>query len=144
MPAGPAEFLPADLPHAGPMRWVHAASLSPDGAVTSARATVTPDHPFVRDGELLPSSLIEFMAQAAAAGSSLKANRSGRRIQRGVLVALRDFAVLRPIPVTAAVALEIIARHEKSFGSLSQATVEVHTDGSLAASARMTFHLELV
>jgi predicted hotdog family 3-hydroxylacyl-ACP dehydratase len=126
------------------MRWVHAAALSPDAATATARPQVAPDHPFVREGELLPAALIEFLAQAAAAGSSLKAKTSGRRIRRGVLVALRDFTILQPVHVLAPITLEITVRHEKTFGPLSQSWGEVHLTDRLIASARMTFHLELV
>jgi predicted hotdog family 3-hydroxylacyl-ACP dehydratase len=144
MAQDPGQFLPADLPHQGPMRWVHEAALSQDAATVTAHAQVAPGHPFVRDGILLPAALLEFMAQAAAAGSSLKAKASGRRVSRGVLVALREFTVVQPIRVASPLTLEIVARHEKTFGSLSQAWIEVRVEGSLAAAARMTFHLELV
>lgn len=160
-------FHSIELPHTGRMRWIRDAALSPGGA--TARVTIAHDHPFVRNGCLLPSALIEVMAQAAA--SALHAPGLQQRVTHGYLVALREFAVMAPVP--AGSSLEVTARHERTFGPLSQAFLEVRhwageatagaADGSgggedggegggggngggngreIIASARMTFHLQ--
>jgi predicted hotdog family 3-hydroxylacyl-ACP dehydratase len=120
------------------MRWIREAAFSE--GVATARLAIGTDHPFVRGGVLLPSALVEVMAQAAAAGSALQSPGQQRRVKQGYLVAMRAFTVTAP--VAAGASLEVTARHERSFGHLSQATLEVRHGGMVIASARMTFHLE--
>jgi predicted hotdog family 3-hydroxylacyl-ACP dehydratase len=142
----PQPLLPGELPHAGSMRWIHAVSLAPDGETAISQSVVRTDHPFVRNGLLLPTALIELLAQGAAAGSALRARVAGRRIKQGLLVGLRDFVILAPVVVSdvsggTGVELTIRARHEKSYGPLSRAFVEVLSGDVAIARARMTFHL---
>src|SRR5579862_413352 len=127
-----------DLPHAGKMRWLEKVSMSADGTETTAFAIIGPAHPFARDGFLLPAALIGLMAQAAAAGSTLKARAAGKRVKFGVLAAMPEFSVYANVPVGSRV--ELLARHEKTFGALTQVRLQAHIDGQLIAEARMTFH----
>jgi predicted hotdog family 3-hydroxylacyl-ACP dehydratase len=125
-------------------RWLDTATLSPDGKTTTATRLITPAHPFVENNHFLPSALIELMAQAAAAGSILNAQKVGggqnKKIRRGLLASLRDFQILAPLPVTALITLT--ATHEKSFGPLTSTHLQAHIHNQLIAQARMTFHLE--
>ena len=131
---------PVNIPHAPPMHWLDSAVISEDGLTASATRTILADQPFVLNGQLLSAALIELMAQAAAAASSLNAARENKRIRRGVLAGLREFRIQGPALVGATV--EIIAHHEKTFGALSMGRMEARIDGRLIASARMTFHLD--
>jgi predicted hotdog family 3-hydroxylacyl-ACP dehydratase len=128
------------------MRWVTAASLSPTRDAAEAEVHLPAGCPFVRDGLLVPAALIECMAQGAAAGSALKAMAAGRRVRRGVLVAIKHFAVHRPVPAgpDGRCRLRVTATHEMSLGPLSQARLEAFRDNDRvpAATARMTFHIE--
>ena len=127
------------LPHRGAMRWVQGARVSADGNEAVALAEIGDDHPFVRDGFLLSTALIELLAQAAASGSAMRAGLSGKRVRQGVLAAIREFVVHGPVAAGATV--EVRAVHEKTFGPLSQARLEARVGGALVAEARMTFHL---
>ena len=127
------------IPHEPPMHWLDSASLSDDGLAATASATITPEHPFLRDGQLLRSALIELMAQGAAAGSALKAARQNKKVRTGMLVALSDCRITAGAPVGATVHLTAV--HERSFGPLSMARLEARINNQLIASARMTFHL---
>jgi len=122
------------------MHWLDSATISDDGLTATATRAIPADHPFVRDGRLLPAALIELMAQAAAAGSTLKAQRQGRTVQRGVLVAVRNFHIIAPVPVGASV--ELTAVHERTLGALSMVRLEARVNNALIASAHMTFHLD--
>lgn len=139
MSASPNHAKTAILPHQGPMRWIDRITTSPDGREASATIHISQNHPVVRDGILLRSALIEFMAQTAAAGSAVTASHSGRRIRQGVLAAIANFTVSRDIPVESDI--EIRAAHDKSFGPFSQVQLEVRLGGQPVAQARMTFHL---
>jgi predicted hotdog family 3-hydroxylacyl-ACP dehydratase len=127
------------LPHASPMHWLDTAELSPDGRVLTATRSMTPAHPFVREGHLLASAFIELMAQAAAAGAMIKAERRGKRIRRGVLAAISQMRVLAVAPPDGKIVIE--AREEKSFGPFTSAHIRARAGGILLADARMTFHL---
>ena len=136
-----AEFEPVELPHAGAMRWVTEARLSADGLEAEARATIGAGHPFVVEGRLQEAALLELLAQGAAAGSMLRERRNGKRVVRGFLVGVRAFEVSGEVREGAVV--EVRARHEKSFGALSQVALEARVEGVVVARGRMTFHLEI-
>ncbi len=122
------------------MHWLDTAVLSADGLTATATRNITPDHLFVHDGCLLSSALIELMAQAAAAGSSLKAQSQGRKVRDGVLVSINDFRILGPVPAGSLITLK--ATHEKTFGALTRAALETRIDARPIATATMTFHLQ--
>jgi predicted hotdog family 3-hydroxylacyl-ACP dehydratase len=130
------------LPHAPPMHWIDEATLSNDGLTATAHRTLQPDHPFISDGQLLPSALIELMAQTAAAGSVIKHQAPGKKIRHGALVAIRDARFVGSAPVGATVILT--AMHERAIGPLTSARLEARIGDTLIASARMTFHLTFV
>ena len=130
---------PPTLPHAPPMHWLDTAELSTDGRTATATRIIAPDHVFFKDGQLLPSALIEMMAQAAAAGSALLAQSQNRKVKQGVLVAMRDLRILRR--VLARTQLTLIATRETSFGSLIKARTTASVDGNPVADATMTFHI---
>jgi predicted hotdog family 3-hydroxylacyl-ACP dehydratase len=128
------------LPHEAPMHWIQSVSVSADGNHARATAHIAPTHSFVRDGFLLPSALIELLAQAAAAGRGATAQRDANgRVRQGVLAAIQEFQVHAPVPADSTLMLS--ATHEKSYGPLTQARIEAHLGATLVASARMTFHL---
>jgi predicted hotdog family 3-hydroxylacyl-ACP dehydratase len=127
------------LPHAPPMHWLDDAQQLSDGRSVATRS-ITADHPFVHDGHLLPSALIELMAQAAATASIAAATNQNRKIRRGVLASIRDLQIIAPIPVGSTVTL--FAAPEKTFGNLTLAALEAWIGKQLIATARMTFHLE--
>ncbi len=122
------------------MHWLDTATLSPDRLTATATRTITPDHPFVENGHLPRSALIELMAQCAAAGSSMKAALQNKNIRAGMLVAIRDFLVTADIPTNTT--LHLTSTHEKTLGPLSSARLEARINNTLIASARMTFHLQ--
>src|SRR5436190_20163082 len=93
------------LPHQGPMRWIERARVSAEGTTGLAVVQIAADHPFVRDGVLLASALIEMLAQAAAAGSAMKAGQSGKQVGQGVLAGIREFIVHGPVPAGATLEL---------------------------------------
>lgn len=132
------------IPHEPPMHWLDAASVSEDELHATAVCTIADAHPFVRDGHLLPSALVELMAQAAAAGSAIKAQRQGRAIRRGVLVSIRDlrFAGIGATGVPVGVTIHLEAIHERTLGPLSMGSLEARVEGVVIASGRMTFHLD--
>jgi predicted hotdog family 3-hydroxylacyl-ACP dehydratase len=121
------------------MHWLDYATLSPDGLTATASLALLSDHPFLIDGHLLPSALIELMAQAAAAGAVLKNQALGKTIRLGTLVAIRDARFLSPAPVGTTITLT--ALQEKQWGPLTSAHLEARIDARLICSARMTFHL---
>jgi predicted hotdog family 3-hydroxylacyl-ACP dehydratase len=122
------------------MHWIDDAALSPDGRTVNATARITREHPFLDGDHLLPSALIELLAQAAAAGAALRAQKQNRPAPtRGLLAALRDFRILLDVPVPAT--LTLTATVERSFGELSLCHVAAHLDGALVAHAHMTFHI---
>jgi predicted hotdog family 3-hydroxylacyl-ACP dehydratase len=124
---------PFHLPHASLMRWLPDDALAPD----AVHVTVPPDHPFLRDGHLLPAALIEYLAQAAAAMFSTTAQN--RRLRQGVLVAITDFNADHPVPVGTPLTLRVTP--EKSFGPFTSAHLTAHHYQTPIASAHMTFHL---
>jgi predicted hotdog family 3-hydroxylacyl-ACP dehydratase len=121
------------------MHWLDEATLSDDGLTATARRTLESHHPFICDGRLLPSALIELMAQTAAAGSVIKNQAIGKKIRHGALVVIRDAQFLGDARIGATIVLQAI--HEKAIGPLTSALLEARIDGHLIASARMTFHL---
>ena len=129
------------IPHEPPMHWLDTATLSPDQLTATATRTITPDHPFVENGRLPRSALVELMAQCAAAGSSMKAAAQNKKVRAGMLVAIRDFRVTADVPASAT--LHLTATHEKTLGPLSSAHLEARINDTLIASARMTFHLTI-
>lgn len=131
MPTAPA--IPFQLPHTGPMRWLPDSALALDGV----HVTVPPGHPLLRDGHLLPAALIEYLAQAAAA--TISTTSDNHRLRQGVLVAIADFTVLRPVP--AGMPLTLRVTPEKSFGPFTSAHLTAHHHQTPIASAHMTFHL---
>lgn len=87
-----AENLAGNIPHLGPMRWLNVAYAQPDGSIFGQQR-IAADHPFLTNGRLPRSVIIEYIAQTAAAGSP-RLNTTlatGSRIS-GMLIALRDVA----------------------------------------------------
>ena len=105
-----------ELPHEGAMRWVREGAVSADGGTAAAVARIGPGHPCVRDGVLLPSAMIELMAQTAAAGVVLGRNGS-RRVKQGVLAAIREFEVLEVVRIEGETVMEIRAVRGSAFGA---------------------------
>jgi predicted hotdog family 3-hydroxylacyl-ACP dehydratase len=122
------------------MHWISHAELSPDGRTVTATAPITTDHPFLDGDRLLPSALIELLAQAAAAGAALRAQTENRPAPTpGLLAALRDLCILTDVPVPST--LTLTATVERTFGELSLCHVAAHLDGVPVAHAHMTFHI---
>lgn len=132
-------WVEAQLPHTGPMRWVDSVRLAEDASASHARAFVTEAHPFVVAGKLPRAAMIELLAQGAAAGASLRAAVSGKRVIRGLLVSVRDLHFTGDARVGNLV--EIRAWEEHRLPPLVQGRLEAWVDGRLIAHGRMTFHL---
>jgi predicted hotdog family 3-hydroxylacyl-ACP dehydratase len=121
------------------MHWLDDAALSEDGLTTTAHRTLRADQPFVDEGRLLPSALIELMAQAAAAGSVMKNRSLGKSIRQGALVAIRNAEFVGAALVGERVVLTAV--HERALGPLTSVRLEARIGDRVIASARMTFHL---
>lgn len=85
-----ADLAIGNIPHRGPMRWLDSASARPDGWIVG-RHVVAADHPFVVNGRLPRTALIELIAQTAAAGGGAftDATRNGASAS-GMLIGLRN------------------------------------------------------
>jgi len=85
-----AENLAGNIPHFGPMRWLNVAYAEPDGTIIGQQR-IAANHPFLMNGRLPRSVIIEYIAQTAAAGSSsLNTARATGQCISGMLIALRD------------------------------------------------------
>ena len=85
-----AENLAGNIPHFGPMRWLNVAYAQPDGAIIGQQR-IAADHPFIMNGRLPRSVIIEYIAQTAAAGSpTLNTALATGQCISGMLIALRD------------------------------------------------------
>jgi predicted hotdog family 3-hydroxylacyl-ACP dehydratase len=115
------------------MHWLPSTAMASD----AVHVTVPADHPFARDGHLLPSALIEYLAQAAAARISV--DTQGRRLKQGVLVAIADLMVHELVPL--GTPLKMLVTPTKSFGPFTAAHLEARRNDTLVARANMTFHL---
>lgn len=130
------------IPHRPPMHWIDSAVMADDGSVTATR-TLAKEHPFVRDVALLPTALIEMMAQAAACGAAMAAKARGMTLRRGLLVAIRDFVVDVETPVATGATITLTSVPETSFGSLSACRCTALLQGVTVATARLTFRVEV-
>jgi len=94
LPATKAEIA-ALIPHQGAM-CLHDAVLAFDEqhVVLSSHTHAEPDHPLRRARGLSSVFLAEFGAQAMAVHGGLDARRRGHRAEPGLLIALREFAVV--------------------------------------------------
>ena len=77
------------LPHAAPMILLDEV-LSSEPERTRCALTLRPGSPFVRDGRVAAVVAIEYMAQAVAAHSGLKARAEGRAPSLGFLLGTRE------------------------------------------------------
>lgn len=131
---------PPTLPHAPPMHWLDSATLSSEGRTTTATRRITPAHLFVEAGHLLPSALIELLAQTAAAGAILRAAHTRTPAPvRGVLAAIHHFHVHTAVPAPST--LTLTATLQLTRGPLTRCDLAAHLDETLIAEAEMTFHL---
>ena len=135
----PTSARSVELPHAGAMRWVQEVSPLEDGQGALIESVIGADHPFVQGGELLPTAMMDWMAQTAAAASAPLAAGRGQRVTRGLLAAVQEFSVFGPVPIGSR--LEICARRERVFGALSQWRLEARVAGALVSCGRMVFHV---
>jgi len=121
------------IPHQPPMLWID------PGSSTSYR--VPGDHPFLRDGFLLRTAMIELLAQSAACQMAVEAAGRGRKIREGRLAAIGGLTFHGDAAVGETLTLRIIPG--AAFGKLSRVRATVHGGGRLLAEAEMTFHVEL-
>jgi predicted hotdog family 3-hydroxylacyl-ACP dehydratase len=133
------------LPHGAGMRWISLAALGADKRTGYAQARFSGSHPFVRGGALLRPAIIELLAQAAAAVVSLQtANGHTMQVKEGMLVAMKDLVVVRPVPIDEEILLCV--RLEKTFGTFTSARLEARYssggDESCLAHASMTFFIK--
>lgn len=138
MSADPSADSRPQLPHAGAMHWLDGADVSPGGKIRAWRI-IHPDHPFTHNNELLPSALIELMAQAAAAGALKKAAKTGKKLCRGVLAAIHETHIVAAVRIGDTVT--ITGHEERNFAGFVSGAFEARVHETLVAHARMTFHL---
>jgi hypothetical protein len=137
--ASASDDLAPHIPHRGLMHWLDHARMEGDVVVATRR--ITAGHPFVRQGFLLRSALLEMVSQAAACEAVASARAAGRAVQGGMLVGIRDFRI-SGCPRTGQT-IELRSRRERTMGPLVLCAVEARIDGALIATGRMTFHLTL-
>ncbi len=125
-----------NIPHRPPMHWLDDAVREPDGTILAMR-TLAADQPFMMNGRLPRSALLEIAAQAAACG--VPPGQAGTQPRFGVLASLRDvhfFATPRSSQ-TIAIRVRVI----RSMGTLFMCTVAATADGIPVLGGTFSFAL---
>ena len=127
------------IPHRAPMRWIDALTGCTD---TTATATVQYDlgHFAVDGGAVLETSLIECVAQTAAAALGQRSRTTGKTesAQNGVLAAVNRFCIQSRPPLGKTLTIEI--RELKRFGPMLLIAGTVACDGQLIASGELSLY----
>jgi len=127
------------IPHRAPMRWINALTACTD---TTATATVRydPEHFAVNSGAVLETSLIECIAQTAAAALGQRSRASGKTgaPPNGMLAAVSRFSVQSRPPLDKTLTIEI--RELKRFGPMLLIAGTVACDGGVIASGELSLY----
>ena len=127
-----APNLAHNIPHRPPMHWLDHATREPDGTVVATRRLAN-DQPFMMDGLLPRTALLEIAAQAAACGAAGTLPRSG------VLAALRDVLFFATPRTGQTIAIRV--RVVRSMGTLFLCKIEATADGRPALTGHFSFVL---
>ena len=127
------------IPHRAPMRWIDALI---DCTETTATATLRydPGHFAVADNAVLETSLIECVAQTAAAALSQRSRAGGTRdaARNGMLAAVSRFSIQSPPPLGTTLTIEI--RELKRFGPMLLIEGKVACEGQTFASGELSLY----
>lgn len=131
------ENLAGNIPHAGPMRWIHAAFAQKDNSI-SAQQYVPADHPFLIHGRLPRSTIIEYIAQTAAAGGTALAaeNPTGQAVS-GMLIALRDVRFYSSAGAGDTLSLRVAVTHR--MGNMFRCRGQAHCGATLICEGWFSF-----
>ncbi len=113
-----------NIPHRPPMHWLDNATRETDGTVVAIRK-LSDDQPFMMDGLLPRTALLEIAAQAAACAAAR--GQTGAPPQPGVLAALRNVHFFSTPRSGQTIAIRV--RVVRSLGTLFLCTIEATTDG---------------
>lgn len=132
-----AENLAGNIPHVGPMRWLHSAFAQQDTSIT-AQQCIPADQPFLIHGWLPRSTLIEYIAQAAAAGGlgPIAENPMPQQIS-GMLVALRDVRFYGAVGAGDTLTLRVAVTHR--MGNMFRCRGQAHCGATLMCEGWFSF-----
>lgn len=131
-----AQNLAHNIPHRPPMHWLDEATREPNATVVATRILAA-DQPFMMNGLLPRSALLEIAAQAAACG--VAPGPAGTLPRTGVLAAMRDvhfFATPR-----SGQTILIRVRVVRSMGALFLCTIDATADGRPVLVGTFSFAL---
>ena len=127
------------IPHRAPMRWIDALTGCTDSTAT-ATVRYDTDHFAVTDDTVLETSLIECIAQTAAAalGQRSRANGKADAARNGMLAAVSRFCIQSPPPLGKTLTIEI--RELKRFGPMLLIAGTVACEGGVIASGELSLY----
>jgi predicted hotdog family 3-hydroxylacyl-ACP dehydratase len=122
------------IPHRPPMHWLDEAKILADGSIR-ARRTISSTHPFVVNGMLARSALIEMLAQTAACGAV--SGKEAPPASRGMLMALRGVFFAGAAAVGEDVDLHV--KMIRSFGNMFLCEAIAAAGGRLLVRGEFSF-----
>jgi 3-hydroxymyristoyl/3-hydroxydecanoyl-(acyl carrier protein) dehydratase len=129
----------ANIPHQGPMRWLDEATAQADGWILGTHR-IRSDHPFVINGRMVRSAIIELVAQTAAAGSqTLTGGQRGGAAISGMLIALGDVRFYGDVFPGDSLALRV--RVMQQLGSMFRCQGRVLVQSSLICEGTFSFFI---
>ncbi len=133
------ENLAGNIPHEGPMRWLDSAGAEHDASIT-AQHEIPADHPFLIQGRLPRSALIEYIAQTAAAGGlgPIAQNPMPHQIS-GMLVALRDVRFYGVVGAGDSLTLRVAVTHR--IGNMFRCRGQAHCGKTLMCEGWFSFSI---
>ena len=137
--------LSQNIPHRGPMHWLDLATEQGSGDIVAMRL-IYAGHPFISEGKLPRSALLEMVGQAAACGVP---DRQSADIspdifpiaqpRQGVMTGLRDVQFFDTPSIGQTVVIHV--RTVKSFGKMFLCQAEVNVANRQILSGSFTFAL---
>jgi predicted hotdog family 3-hydroxylacyl-ACP dehydratase len=127
------------IPHRAPMRWIDALTGCTDSTAT-ATVRYDSDHFAVADDTILETSLIECIAQTAAAALGQRSRASGKAdaARNGMLAAVSRFCIQSQPPLGKTLTIEI--RELKRFGPMLLIAGTVACEGGVIASGELSLY----
>jgi predicted hotdog family 3-hydroxylacyl-ACP dehydratase len=127
------------IPHRAPMRWIDALTGCTDSTAT-ATVRYDADHFAVSSGAVLETSLIECIAQTAAAALGQRSRASGKNdaARNGMLAAVSRFCIRSRPPLGKTLTIEI--RELKRFGPMLLIAGTVACEGGIIASGELSLY----